>query len=145
MSECDLYANSKLHKYLYVSFITAKQSLIEKDICNTSWIFYCEILLHLFNIMPECPHYCTRCISRAQGESDNILTGEASASTMWDNQAWSYLHGGVEETEPPFLAQDFIHIASPSAKIIIMLRDPVERYCSRNLYPLKFISKFHLA
>uniref|UniRef100_A0A4W6DMR8 Sulfotransferase n=1 Tax=Lates calcarifer TaxID=8187 RepID=A0A4W6DMR8_LATCA len=38
-----------------------------------------------------------------------LITGEASASTMWDNQAWSYVH--------------------PGAKIIIMLRDPVERYC----------------
>lgn len=55
------------------------------------------------------------------------LTGEASASTMWDNQAWSYLHPDKEETEPPFLAQDFIHAVQPDAKIIIMLRDPVER------------------
>lgn len=46
---------------------------------------------------------------------------------MWDNQAWSYLHRDGEEAEPPFLAQDFIHAAQPGAKIIIMLRDPVER------------------
>lgn len=46
---------------------------------------------------------------------------------MWDNQAWSYLHADKEETEPPFLAQDFIHAVQPDAKIIIMLRDPVER------------------
>lgn len=68
--------------------------------------------------------YCSQGVS----EIVNILTGEASASTMWDNQAWSYLHGGREEEEPPFLAQDFIHAAQPDAKIIIMLRDPVERY-----------------
>ena len=55
------------------------------------------------------------------------LTGEASASTMWDNQAWSYLHGDKEEAEPLLLAQDFIHTVQPNAKIIIMLRDPVER------------------
>lgn len=64
-------------------------------------------------------HYCV-----------NVLTGEASASTMWDNQAWSYLHRDREETQPPFLAQDFIHAVQPGAKIIIMLRDPVERYCT---------------
>lgn len=58
-----------------------------------------------------------------------ILTGEASASTMWDNQAWSYLLSDREEKEPPFLAQDFIHTVQPGAKIIVMLRDPVERYC----------------
>ena len=55
------------------------------------------------------------------------LTGEASASTMWDNQAWSYLHGDKEEAEPLLLAQDFIHTLQPNAKIIVMLRDPVER------------------
>ncbi|XP_026165858.1 carbohydrate sulfotransferase 15-like [Mastacembelus armatus] len=63
-----------------------------------------------------------------------LITGEASASTMWDNQAWSYLHGDKEEGEPPFLAQDFIHTVQPSAKIIIMLRDPVERLYSDYLY-----------
>lgn len=63
-----------------------------------------------------------------------LITGEASASTMWDNQAWSYLHGDREETEPPFLAQDFIHAVQPDAKIIIMLRDPVERLYSDYLY-----------
>lgn len=65
-----------------------------------------------------------------------ILTGEASASTMWDNQAWSYVHKEEEEeeeeTEPPFLAQDFIHATQPGARIIVMLRDPVERYTAKN-------------
>ncbi|XP_070772220.1 carbohydrate sulfotransferase 15-like [Enoplosus armatus] len=63
-----------------------------------------------------------------------LITGEASASTMWDNQAWSYLQGDREETEPPFLVQDFIHTVQPGAKIIIMLRDPVERLYSDYLY-----------
>nr|XP_061816714.1 carbohydrate sulfotransferase 15-like [Nerophis lumbriciformis] len=63
-----------------------------------------------------------------------LLTGEASASTMWDNQVWRYLHGDGEETEPPFLVQDFIHTAQPGAKVIIMLRDPAERLYSDYLY-----------
>nr|XP_046258181.1 carbohydrate sulfotransferase 15-like [Scatophagus argus]XP_046258182.1 carbohydrate sulfotransferase 15-like [Scatophagus argus] len=63
-----------------------------------------------------------------------FTTGEASASTMWDNQFWSYLHPEETETEPPFLAQDFIHAVQPGAKIIIMLRDPVERLYSDYLY-----------
>ncbi|KAF7663700.1 hypothetical protein LDENG_00204720 [Lucifuga dentata] len=63
-----------------------------------------------------------------------LITGEASASTMWDNQAWSYLRGDREEAEPPFLAQDFIHKVQPDTKIIIMLRDPVERLYSDYLY-----------
>lgn len=60
-------------------------------------------------------------------EPVSVVTGEASASTMWDNQAWSHLHRAEEETEPPFLTQDFIHAIQPDARIIIMLRDPVER------------------
>ncbi|XP_053281506.1 carbohydrate sulfotransferase 15 [Pleuronectes platessa] len=63
-----------------------------------------------------------------------LITGEASASTMWDNQAWSNLHEGGENAEPPFLAQDFIHAFQPAAKIIVMLRDPVERLYSDYLY-----------
>ncbi|XP_037638814.1 carbohydrate sulfotransferase 15-like isoform X2 [Sebastes umbrosus] len=63
-----------------------------------------------------------------------LITVDASASTMWDNQAWSYLHSDREETEPPFLVQDFIHTIQPDAKIVIMLRDPVERLYSDYLY-----------
>ncbi|XP_039995913.1 carbohydrate sulfotransferase 15-like isoform X1 [Xiphias gladius] len=76
-----------------------------------------------------------------------LITGEASASTMWDNQAWSYLRRDREDTEPPFLAQDFIHTVQPSAKIIIMLRDPVERLYSDYLYfkvANKSAEDFHL-
>lgn len=46
---------------------------------------------------------------------------------MWDNQAWSYVHREEKEVEPPFLAQDFIHATQPDARIVVMLRDPVER------------------
>lgn len=76
-----------------------------------------------------------------------LITGEASASTMWDNQVWSYLHEDGEEAEPPFLAQDFIHTVQPGAKIIIMLRDPVERLYSDYLYfttANKSAEDFHL-
>ncbi|XP_069000625.1 carbohydrate sulfotransferase 15-like [Embiotoca jacksoni] len=72
--------------------------------------------------------------SSGDHRAGQLITGEASASTMWDNQAWSYLHSYREETEPPFLAQDFIHTVQPGAKIIIMLRDPVERLYSDYLY-----------
>ncbi|KAI3363305.1 hypothetical protein L3Q82_011935 [Scortum barcoo] len=71
---------------------------------------------------------------KSDAKTVNALTGEASASTMWDNQAWSYVHGDKEETGPPFLVQDFIHTVQPDAKIIIMLRDPVERLYSDYLY-----------
>lgn len=58
---------------------------------------------------------------------DLWLAGEASASTMWDNNAWSYLNGDATEPEPPFLTQDFIHALQPKARFVAILRDPVER------------------
>lgn len=88
----------------------------------------------IFKATLLCLHYALHLkwtvVTEGDAKTVNVLTGEASASTMWDNQAWSYLHRDREETEPPFLAQDFIHAVQPGAKIIIMLRDPVERYCT---------------
>ena len=75
-------------------------------------------------------------LTRGDAQTTNVLTGEASASTMWDNQAWSYIPSDREGTEPPFLAQDFIHTVQPGAKILIMLRDPVERCCGEIHLPV---------
>lgn len=79
-------------------------------------------------------HFNSTLLTGVYTKAVNASTGEASASTMWDNQAWSYLDRDREDLEPPFLAQDFIHTVQPGAKIIIMLRDPVERYC-RGIHP----------
>lgn len=46
---------------------------------------------------------------------------------MWDNNAWIFFYDNSTEGEPPFLIQDFIHAFQPNAKLIVMLRDPVER------------------
>uniref|UniRef100_G3P5C6 Sulfotransferase n=1 Tax=Gasterosteus aculeatus aculeatus TaxID=481459 RepID=G3P5C6_GASAC len=92
--------------------------------------FPLEDYLDLFDLAA---HNIEKGISgNSSGDHRTLITGEASASTMWDNQAWSYLH--KEEPEPPFLAQDVIHTVQPGAKIIIMLRDPVERLYSDYLY-----------
>ncbi|KAF1373744.1 hypothetical protein PFLUV_G00242130 [Perca fluviatilis] len=64
----------------------------------------------------------------------NIIIGEASASTMWDNNAWVYFYDNTTEGEPPFLVLDFVHALQPNARFIIMLRDPVERLYSDYLY-----------
>ncbi|KAL3967876.1 zinc finger protein GLI2 [Sarotherodon galilaeus] len=64
----------------------------------------------------------------------NMIIGEASASTMWDNNAWVYFYDNTTKGEPPFLIQDFIHALQPDARFIVMLRDPVERLYSDYLY-----------
>lgn len=53
--------------------------------------------------------------------------GEASASTMWDNNAWVFFYENSTGSEPPFLIQDFVHALQPDSRFIVMLRDPVER------------------
>ncbi|KAL7869776.1 hypothetical protein AOLI_G00137640 [Acnodon oligacanthus] len=71
--------------------------------------------------------------SRSSNQA-NIIIGEASASTMWDNNAWAYFYDNATEGEPPFLIQDFIHALQPEARFIAILRDPVERLYSDYLY-----------
>ncbi|KAM3835103.1 carbohydrate sulfotransferase 15 [Vipera latastei] len=76
----------------------------------------------------------------------NIIIGEASASTMWDNNAWIFFYDNSTEGEPPFLIPDFIHAFQPNAKLIVMLRDPVERLYSDYLYfasANKSVEDFH--
>lgn len=76
----------------------------------------------------------------------DIIIGEASASTMWDNNAWVYFYDNGTAVEPPFLVQDFIHAVQPDAKFIVMLRDPVERLYSDYLYfgmTNKSVEDFH--
>ncbi|XP_036402642.1 carbohydrate sulfotransferase 15-like [Megalops cyprinoides] len=70
----------------------------------------------------------------SRNQRHNIITGEASASTLWDNNAWVYFYDNGTDGEPPFLIQDFVHAVQPDAKFIVMLRDPVERLYSDYLY-----------
>uniref|UniRef100_H3DQ19 Sulfotransferase n=1 Tax=Tetraodon nigroviridis TaxID=99883 RepID=H3DQ19_TETNG len=70
----------------------------------------------------------------ASPSQPNVIIGEASASTMWDNNAWVYFYDNSTEGGPPFLIQDFLHALQPHARFIVMLRDPVERLYSDYLY-----------
>ncbi|XP_028916304.1 carbohydrate sulfotransferase 15 [Ornithorhynchus anatinus] len=72
--------------------------------------------------------------TKGHGKMNRIVIGEASASTMWDNNAWNFFYDNGSAGEPPFLVQDFIHAFQPDAKLIVMLRDPVERLYSDYLY-----------
>ncbi|XP_073775163.1 carbohydrate sulfotransferase 15 isoform X3 [Danio rerio] len=72
---------------------------------------------------------------RVLGNSSwSIITGEASASTMWDSSGCEYMHGCSSGPEPLSLTQDFLHALQPHARFIAILRDPVERLYSDYLY-----------
>ncbi|XP_039403885.1 carbohydrate sulfotransferase 15 isoform X2 [Mauremys reevesii] len=73
-------------------------------------------------------------VTKGHSKMNHIIIGEASASTMWDNNAWVFFYDNSTDGEPPFLIQDFIHAFQPHAKLIVMLRDPVERLYSDYLY-----------
>uniref|UniRef100_A0A4X1SEG4 Sulfotransferase n=1 Tax=Sus scrofa TaxID=9823 RepID=A0A4X1SEG4_PIG len=98
--------------------------IIGQPKCGTTDL-YDRLRLHpevKFSAIKE-PHWWTR-----------KRFGEASASTMWDNNAWTLFYDNSSDGEPPFLTQDFIHAFQPDAKLIVMLRDPVERLYSDYLY-----------
>lgn len=75
-------------------------------------------------------HYCLKKIvfDKIRSSFSKTVAGEASASTMWDNNAWVYFYDNTTEGGPPFLIQDFLHALQPHARFIVMLRDPVERW-----------------
>lgn len=94
-----------------------------------------EDYLDLFDLAAHQIHQGLQAASAEQPSKMNkIIIGEASASTMWDNNAWTFFYDNSTDGEPPFLTQDFIHAFQPEAKLIVMLRDPVERLYSDYLY-----------
>ncbi|MEJ1273737.1 carbohydrate (N-acetylgalactosamine 4-sulfate 6-O) sulfotransferase 15 [Cricetulus griseus] len=94
-----------------------------------------EDYLDLFDLAAHQIHQGLQAASaEEQSKMNKIIIGEASASTMWDNNAWTFFYDNSTDGEPPFLTQDFIHAFQPEAKLIVMLRDPVERLYSDYLY-----------
>ncbi len=55
------------------------------------------------------------------------IAGEGSASTMWDNDDWALLPENFGLAEPLVLVSTHIHHITPQAKIIAILRNPVDR------------------
>ncbi|KAL5261675.1 hypothetical protein ACHWQZ_G007389 [Mnemiopsis leidyi] len=53
------------------------------------------------------------------------ITMDASPSYIWDNEYWETFHPGFKE--PPVTNPDTLALINPSAKIIIALRDPIDR------------------
>ena len=57
-----------------------------------------------------------------------LITGDASPSNIHLNSHWRYLPGNEKNDEPKFVILDYIKHILPKAKIIIVFRDPIERF-----------------
>nr|XP_054769290.1 carbohydrate sulfotransferase 15-like [Lytechinus pictus] len=67
-------------------------------------------------------------------------TRDGSASTFWDNKKWKIWDGERYEG-PTYVTADVIHAAQPDAKLLVILRNPVDRLYSDYLY---FNPKLHV-
>ncbi|XP_026771069.3 carbohydrate sulfotransferase 15 isoform X1 [Pangasianodon hypophthalmus] len=148
----DLYERLRLHPGIRVSALkephwwTRKRFGIIRPSDGLHARYPVEDYLDLFDLPAHHIQYQMLANRTAGVHHADIIIGEASASTMWDNNAWSYLYGNTSEAEPPFLIQDFIHALQPEARFIAILRDPVERLYSDYLYfgmANKSVEDFH--
>ncbi|XP_013414786.1 carbohydrate sulfotransferase 15 [Lingula anatina] len=92
---------------------------------------------------------CMKCNPK-DGPIHTRLTGEASPTTFWFNDFWDErLGNNVTSGEPTYVVADYMKQLQPNAKIIIILRNPVERVYSDFLYLAKRVGKrpevFHRA
>lgn len=62
------------------------------------------------------------------------ITSDASASTLWDNDFWNRLPGNANQSEPDLLIAHYIHHMTPNIKVIVILRNPIDRLFSDYLY-----------
>ncbi|XP_071089470.1 carbohydrate sulfotransferase 15-like isoform X1 [Haliotis cracherodii] len=72
--------------------------------------------------------------SEEQEGYHQLITGDASVSTLWFNDYWWQLPENCGFTEPKYTNAHYIRYLIPKAKIIIILRDPTERLYSDYLY-----------
>ncbi|CAI9718645.1 carbohydrate sulfotransferase 15-like [Octopus vulgaris] len=67
-------------------------------------------------------------------KSHSKITSDSSASTLWDNDFWRSFPGNANLDEPELLNAHYIHHFTPDIKIIVLLRNPIERLFSDYLY-----------
>ncbi|XP_076599661.1 carbohydrate sulfotransferase 15-like [Chaetodon auriga] len=148
----DLHSRLQRHPQVQYSIIKEPQWWTRRRFGYTQikegfkGIFHVEDYLDLFDLAAQHiqeemnrnssgEHHITQTfVTQGGTKVVNVLKVDASPSTMWDNMAWSYVHSDRKESEPGFLTQDFIHTLQPGAKLIIILRDPVERLYSAYLF-----------
>ncbi|XP_078587473.1 carbohydrate sulfotransferase 15-like isoform X1 [Branchiostoma floridae x Branchiostoma japonicum] len=73
-------------------------------------------------------------LARKEVVQHNVITGEGSASTMWDNRRWRRELWNTSNNEPPILVANLLRAVQPHARFILTLRNPTERLYSEYLY-----------
>ncbi|XP_041376362.1 carbohydrate sulfotransferase 15-like [Gigantopelta aegis] len=71
---------------------------------------------------------------QGQEKYHDMVTGEGTSDTMWDNRYWSELPGNENCSSVCVTNADYVHHLTPGAKIIVAVRDPVERLYSDYMY-----------
>ncbi|XP_072034286.1 carbohydrate sulfotransferase 15-like isoform X2 [Amphiura filiformis] len=72
--------------------------------------------------------------SRSSGIGrSKLILGDGSASTLWDNRNWTRIYPHHQEG-PPHIIAEVIASIQPSAKTIVILRNPTERLYSDYLF-----------
>lgn len=61
-----------------------------------------------------------------------IDLGEASVSVMWENDDWWHLPENIGQDEPLYTNADYMKHFLPDLKVIIILRNPSERYALKS-------------
>ncbi|OWF53146.1 carbohydrate sulfotransferase 15-like [Mizuhopecten yessoensis] len=76
---------------------------------------------------------------------EDRITGDFSPSTIWDSDLYTQLPENKDRMVPVHTPGDFVHDMNPCAKLIIMLRNPVNRLYSDYLhfYKHKSPQQFH--
>lgn len=57
-----------------------------------------------------------------------LFTGDFSPSTIWDNDIYSALPNNFNLSVPMYMTADFVKEMNACAKLIVMMRDPVQRF-----------------
>lgn len=64
----------------------------------------------------------------------HTVTGEASASILWENDDWFHFKENEAFMEPKYTSADYIRHVIPNVKVIICVRNPTDRLYSDYLY-----------
>ena len=68
-----------------------------------------------------------------------LCSGDASPTYLVENTQWDVFEGNEGCSEPRVIPASFIRHMYPDARIIILLRDPIERYDYHLYRPPSFI------